>query len=264
MKTKIEPELQLVDLPGADKQFPVIELFGPTIQGEGPLAGARSHFIRFGGCAYRCHWCDSMHAVDPKEIKKNALMLYPSQIYLVLQKLKPMAQYCTLTGGDPVMWDLQGLMEVHNWHINQDSDCISGFAVETQGAIYREWLRALSVVILTVSPKPPSSGEKPDFNVISEYAKDCAYGHNLNLKVVVFNDEDYDFARMVHKKYPSVPFYLSVGTSTPPVTAEDITKLEVLDRYKWLVEKTLADRIMKDARVLPQLHYLIWGNELGR
>ena len=43
----------------------VVETFGPTIQGEGPYAGRVCHFVRFGGCDYRCTWCDSMHAVDP-------------------------------------------------------------------------------------------------------------------------------------------------------------------------------------------------------
>src|SRR5215831_3988340 len=35
----------------------VDEIFGPTIQGEGALAGAVSMFVRLGGCDYRCAWC---------------------------------------------------------------------------------------------------------------------------------------------------------------------------------------------------------------
>lgn len=35
------------------KTFPVIEIFGPTIQGEGALAGLPTYFIRFGGCETR-------------------------------------------------------------------------------------------------------------------------------------------------------------------------------------------------------------------
>lgn len=58
---------------GKSKKFPVVELFGPTIQGEGAVAGQFSHFVRFGGCPRRCSWCDSMHAVLPEEVQKNAL-----------------------------------------------------------------------------------------------------------------------------------------------------------------------------------------------
>jgi 7-carboxy-7-deazaguanine synthase len=32
------------------RTFPVIEIFGPTIQGEGALAGLPTMFVRFGGC----------------------------------------------------------------------------------------------------------------------------------------------------------------------------------------------------------------------
>ena len=42
----------------------VVEIFGPTIQGEGALIGEPTVFVRTGGCDYRCSWCDSLHAVD--------------------------------------------------------------------------------------------------------------------------------------------------------------------------------------------------------
>ena len=52
--------------------YPVIEIFGPTIQGEGSEAGLATHFIRVGGCDYRCSWCDTMYAVDPAAVRANA------------------------------------------------------------------------------------------------------------------------------------------------------------------------------------------------
>ena len=39
------------------------EVFGPTIQGEGPMIGTPTIFVRAGGCDYRCIWCDTAHAV---------------------------------------------------------------------------------------------------------------------------------------------------------------------------------------------------------
>lgn len=35
----------------------VREVFGPTVQGEGPSTGRRCSFIRLGGCNLTCHWC---------------------------------------------------------------------------------------------------------------------------------------------------------------------------------------------------------------
>ena len=58
--------------PRGAKTFPVIEIFGPTIQGEGAEAGLPTHFVRFGGCDYRCSWCDTMYAVDPAVVRATA------------------------------------------------------------------------------------------------------------------------------------------------------------------------------------------------
>ena len=44
----------------------VSEIFGPTVQGEGPLIGRASVFVRTGGCDYRCSWCDTLYAVLPQ------------------------------------------------------------------------------------------------------------------------------------------------------------------------------------------------------
>ena len=44
----------------------ISEIFGPTIQGEGPLIGRPSIFVRTGGCDYRCNWCDTLYAVLPE------------------------------------------------------------------------------------------------------------------------------------------------------------------------------------------------------
>ena len=44
----------------------ISEIFGPTIQGEGPLVGRPTVFVRTGGCDYRCTWCDTLYAVLPE------------------------------------------------------------------------------------------------------------------------------------------------------------------------------------------------------
>ena len=44
--------------------LPVSEVFGPTIQGEGPHAGRRVYFVRLGGCNLSCSWCDSAYTWD--------------------------------------------------------------------------------------------------------------------------------------------------------------------------------------------------------
>ena len=66
------------------KKFRIAEIFGPTLQGEGPFVGRPSYFIRFGGCDNRCTWCDSMHAVDPVLVKQLPFMTTSEIITKVL------------------------------------------------------------------------------------------------------------------------------------------------------------------------------------
>ena len=45
-------------------KIPVLEVFGPTIQGEGRVIGRKTMFVRTAGCDYRCSWCDSAFTWD--------------------------------------------------------------------------------------------------------------------------------------------------------------------------------------------------------
>ena len=67
--------------PKVDKKLPLMELFGPTIQGEGTVIGQQTYFLRFGLCDYKCRMCDSMHAVDPRLVKANATYLTQAEIF---------------------------------------------------------------------------------------------------------------------------------------------------------------------------------------
>jgi 7-carboxy-7-deazaguanine synthase len=243
------------------KKLPVIELFGPTIQGEGALAGTVSHFVRLGGCGYRCSWCDSMHAVDPKQVKANRTMMSAQEIHDDLYA-RAGRVWVTLSGGDPVMHDCEELVQAL---------AASDFqvAVETQGQLFKDWLSLCHHV--TLSPKPPSSGEadKLDYAILDKYMalreenmKEIGTENftSVCLKIVVFNQDDYAFARMLHRRYPDVTMYLSVGTE---VLSQNQNEL-ILKAYRALAETVCADPEMHDTMVLPQLHVLMWGQEKGR
>ena len=42
----------------------VNEIFGPTIQGEGPHTGRLVGFLRLAGCNLACSWCDTPYSWD--------------------------------------------------------------------------------------------------------------------------------------------------------------------------------------------------------
>ena len=89
---------------------------------------------------------------------------------------------------------------------------------------------------------------------------EAAKGAPVFLKVVVFDDNDYQYARNVARMFPFLPFYLQVGNHTP---ATNVDMPGLLARLRWLCEKVLADR-WYSAIVTPQMHTLIYGNERGR
>ena len=76
----------------------ISEIFGPTIQGEGPLVGRPTVFVRTGGCDYRCTWCDTLYAVLP-EYHDEWTPMTPAAI---------MARVNELAGGKPVLVSLSG------------------------------------------------------------------------------------------------------------------------------------------------------------
>ncbi|MEV5499539.1 7-carboxy-7-deazaguanine synthase QueE [Nonomuraea fuscirosea] len=55
----------------------VNEIFGPTVQGEGPSMGRNCAFIRLGGCNLSCRWCDTPYTWDWKGVSDTAIAFDP-------------------------------------------------------------------------------------------------------------------------------------------------------------------------------------------
>jgi len=84
-------------------------------------------------------------------------------------------------------------------------------------------------------------------------------------RVRVFDDRDDACARASAARYPDLPVYLQLGNHTPPPPDDDDARLDIdgiMDRMLWLVDKVTEDR-WHEARVLPQLHVLLWSKKRG-
>lgn len=234
----------------------VNEIFGPTIQGEGALIGQPTVFVRTGGCDYRCAWCDTLHAVDSSH-RDEWHPMTPEAVMMQVEMLSggtPLT--VSLSGGNPAIQPLDRLIELGRKEGYR-------FALETQGSIARDWFAGLDV--LTLSPKPPSSGMVTDWQRLAECAEAAGPDTETVLKVVIFDEADYAFARDVAGRYPDLSCYLQPGNHTPPRDGADNGAIDItgiLNRMRWLVGKVTADQ-WYTATVLPQLHTLIWGNLRG-
>ena len=82
--------------------LPVMEHFY-TLQGEGYHQGKAAYFIRLGGCDVGCVWCD---VKDSWDAAKHPVLKIDD---LVLNIKKTPAKLVVITGGEPLMHNLDAL-----------------------------------------------------------------------------------------------------------------------------------------------------------
>ncbi len=252
--------------------LPVSEMFGSTLQGEGPMVGRRTLFIRLAGCDYKCSWCDSKHTWQPPIVKE---MVTAGEIYnwMARKHVQTGVGTVVISGGNPALYDLGELIEGMKFSGKADYPWM--VAMETQGTRHWDWFRWIDWLV--ISPKGPSSGMTTDYVKLDNCIKAGRLG-DVYLKVVIFSDADYEYAKDINHRWPSIPMYLSVGTYAPergheghsvaPVgvireTYRD-TQSYILKRTTELAEKVIQDPgWINDPHVLPQMHVLMWGFKRG-
>lgn len=238
--------------------IPIAEIFGPTIQGEGPHVGMQTLFVRVAGCDFKCAWCDSKFAwkIDGS-IKRYGTKELAD--ILVQECNNSKCSNVVLTGGNPCLYDFKKVIDIlHDNNITVD--------IETQGSKMPDWL--LDVDLLVISPKAPSSKQPDVYKTVNEYMKLLSsIKQKVAIKIPVFNEEDFEFAMKYYvlvdyyrEKGVDIDLYLSVG-NTNTTEAGDISK-RVLSDYEKLINM-VANSYMKRVFILPQVHTLVWGNKQG-
>lgn len=196
--TKEEQDILLKE----GKMLPVMEHFY-TIQGEGAHTGKAAYFIRLGGCDVGCHWCDVKESWNPD--------LHP--LMDVEQVAETAASYCktiVLTGGEPLMWNLDNLTAKL-----KELGC--QIHIETSGAYpmsgQLDWI--------TLSPKKTG------------LPLDEIYSRAHELKVIIFNNHDFQFAEeQAAKVSENCKLYLQSEWSKRDAMYPKITDF-ILGNPKW-------------------------------
>ena len=150
-------------------RLPIMESFY-TIQGEGFYKGSAAYFIRIAGCDVGCHWCDVKESWDSD--------IHPIfSIETIVEKAKKYSEMVVVTGGEPLMWNMNPLTELlkkNNLKIH----------IETSGSNKLtgvwDWI--------CLSPKR----RKSPLEKIYEEANE--------LKIIVFNKHDLKYAEEQAKK----------------------------------------------------------------
>ena len=203
----------------------ICEIFH-SIQGEGLMMGVPTTFVRTVGCNLRCEWCDTQYSMDGgEEMSLDAIM----------ERIGDVKHVC-VTGGEPMLQP--EMPELLGRLISAGKQVV----LETNGSVDLSQVPKDPLMLISMDIKCPSSGMTDRML----YSNLSLLSRKDQLKFIVRDDEDFDFALEVLKMYP-------VDTNVIFGPVGGTVKLE------WLVERVLGSGV--DARVLPQLHKIIWGDK---
>lgn len=190
--------------------------------------GVPTVFVRAVGCNLNCSWCDTQYSMSG-----GVDMTIPE----IMEKIGSCKTVC-VTGGEPMLQ--KDIYELFDALIEADKKIV----LETNGAVDLKDVPKDPHMMISMDIKCPSSGmtdKMLDLNLQYLSKKD-------QLKFVIKDQTDLDFAidyLNEHKPNTNVIFGPVGGT----------------DKLEWLVNEVLENDV--DARVLPQLHKIIWGNKQG-
>jgi 7-carboxy-7-deazaguanine synthase len=165
------------------KALPLMESFY-TIQGEGYYTGHAAYFIRLAGCDVGCHWCDVKESWDEN--------LHPIvAIDDMVNQAKGQGNLVVITGGEPLMWNLDTLTAALQAEGIQTNIETSG-AYELSGTW--DWI--------CLSPKKTKLPTQSVYDMAHE------------LKCIIYNKHDFQFAEeQAAKVNKNAKLYLQVEWS---------------------------------------------------
>ena len=184
--------------------LPLMEEFY-TIQGEGFHTGTAAYFIRIGGCDVGCHWCDVKESW-------NAASHPPTAIGQIVENAKKFANTVVVTGGEPLMWNMNPITQtLHNQSIS--------IHIETSGAypLTGKW------DWICLSPKKNKLPTQTVYNAANE------------LKVIIHNKHDFIFAEeQAQKVNPNAILFLQPEWSKKDEMTPQIVDY-VMQNPKWRI-----------------------------
>ena len=81
----------------------VSEVFGPTLQGEGPSLGRRAGFVRLGRCNLACSWCDTAYTWDWSRFDPAQELRRMTVAEVAAQVAAMDVPMVVVTGGEPLL-----------------------------------------------------------------------------------------------------------------------------------------------------------------
>lgn len=236
----------------------VNEVFGPTLQGEGPLVGTPSIFLRLAMCNQRCIFCDTKYTWDwkhydiRKEAARSPVGIVAGFIEQLIPESKSVFPNLVITGGEPMLQQ-EALARL----IAQIEFRFDHIEIETAGTVELlpelKQRMNLAGASFNVSPKLANSGNSIQrrrhglaLNKLASYIE-CNQGC---FKFVVTGPDDLEEIEWLVNEYnlPNV-YLMPEGTDREVLQARMQYVAEAAIKHGWFVS--------------PRLHVEIWGNRRG-
>ena len=206
--------------------YNVVEKF-ISINGEGTKAGELAAFIRLGGCNLNCSYCDTKWAnsssAPAEQLDEQSLCEFAEKVHNV-----------TITGGEPMLYDLGTLVSV----LMKKGHYVE---IETNGSVRLDKL-SYPRPAMTVDYKLPSSGMEK--YMLTENFDLLAPADTV--KFVSGSKKDLERALQIIKKYELTE---KCNVYISPVFGE-IEPSEIVDFMK--------ENDLNGVRLQLQLHKYIW------
>ncbi len=203
-----------------------------SIQGEGTFSGRPCVFVRLTGCNLRCSYCDTRYAYyEGKDMEIDEI---------IEKVISYRCHVVEITGGEPLIQDETPIL------IKRLLDLGFQVLLETNGT------KDISVVdrrcIRIVDIKCPCSGEEEKM----DYENLKRLSEHDEIKFVIAERRDFDFAKEVLKKWKIVPF-----KPNPVHFSPVYGKLSPQELAKWILDERLGVRLNL------QIHKILWGERRG-
>lgn len=229
--------------------LPVSEVFGPTIQGEGPAAGRAAWFIRLGGCNLSCAWCDTPYTWDGSRYSLRSEITHTDVGDIVASI--PRHALVVISGGEPLLQQ-----DRHEWRGLLADLAAKGCQVhvETNGTIAPNLATLYGVNLFAVSPKLANAGRhRGHQNPALAPGWDVAYQAGLaHLKIVCRTEDDVTKAAALARTYgwpPHLTWVMPEGTTSDALAT------------RWPVIAAAAAQ--HGINATHRLHVLAWADERG-
>ncbi|MER6516717.1 7-carboxy-7-deazaguanine synthase QueE [Streptomyces sp. NPDC001553] len=222
------------------------EVFGPTLQGEGPSAGQRAMFVRLADCNLACNTCDTKYSWDWKNYVRGEEITVVSVDGVVQQVLEHDVQLLIVTGGEPLLQQEQ---------LTRLAATVTAAGrrveIETNGTIAPSPELDPYIGLYVVSPKLAHMGMSTDRRIRPEVLAAFQASGKAVFKFVLEGPQDAAEVATLQEEHGLAPVWvMPQATSAESVLAGMQELADVAIERGW----NLSSR----------LHCLLWGDERGR